>query len=101
MNDLFIQSEWQSLCEHVHHCADSIAINEPARSTFQSEANEFASQTPPGRYTELLAKTADASRLAVRWQNASRHDADEQIVDEASEESFPASDPPEFTRAHA
>ncbi|MEO9596084.1 hypothetical protein [Rhodopirellula bahusiensis] len=101
MNDPFIQSEWQALCEHVHLCASGIANDASEQTEFQSQADEFSAHTPPTRYTELLAETAAAARLAVQWQDQTIHDADDHRIDEASEESFPASDPPEFNRTHA
>lgn len=103
MFDPFIQSEWQQLCAHLGKCAKEIAQDGNERALFVREAEEFADQASPERYRDLLERTADASRLAVTWQSARATDFahNDALIDEASEESFPASDPPTFSHAHA
>lgn len=97
MRDPFIEQQWAELCDHVRKCANQIAQNESERSDYEQQADEFASTEPPTRYHELLEKTAEASRLAVHWQTEEQ----EASIDEAGNESFPASDPPSFSHAHA
>ena len=97
MNDPFVQSEWERLCDHLRTCASAIADGPNQRDRFTREASEFAEQQPPSRYQQLLDLTAAASHLAVKWQNAHR----EELIDETLDESFPASDPPSFSHSHA
>jgi hypothetical protein len=101
MNDPFVQSEWQSLCERVQRCAHSLANDKAEEKIFESQAHAFASADPPHRYSELLTKVAEAAHLAVKWQSDAQHDFENDLIDEAGDESFPASDPPAFTAGHA
>ena len=70
---------------------------------FVEQCESFSNNETPAGYRELLAATAEAARLAIAWQapRAAEIDHESELVDEASEESFPASDPPPFSRAHA
>lgn len=103
MFDPFVQSEWQQLCAHLGKCADGIARNAQEKADFVRESEKFADQPAPERYRDLLERTAEASRLAVKWQSTRDADFahDDAMIDEASEESFPAGDPPTFSHAHA
>ena len=102
MNDIFIEREWSELCERVVQTAAHLPANQAEAATFAEQANQFCAQAVPQRYPELLDRVADAARLAKRWQGEREAaiEADE-LIDEVGEESFPASDPPAFSRAHA
>jgi hypothetical protein len=97
VNNPFLQVEWKQLCEDLRECAKAIAEGPEQRTAFLADAESFACGAPPTRYNELLKKTSAASHLAVRWQEADR----DGMVDETLDESYPASDPPSFSQAHA
>ncbi|MCC7339301.1 MAG: hypothetical protein IT422_29765 [Pirellulaceae bacterium] len=103
MLDPFVQSEWQQLCAHLGKCAEGVARDSDEKADVVQEAKKFADQPAPERYGELLERTADAARLAIRWQSTREADSahNEALIDEAGNESFPASDPPTFSHAHA
>ncbi len=125
MNDPFVKSQWQILCEDLRRCARAIAVSEEDAEKFARQAETFANQDPPDRYPGLLRRTAEAAEIAVQWQQqrgdevptdagtlpthaaaepthaAAVHAHEEEMIDEASDESFPASDPPSFSHAHA
>ncbi|GAA5506725.1 hypothetical protein Rcae01_02178 [Novipirellula caenicola] len=156
MNDAFVKSQWQILCDDLRRCADAIAVSEADAKEFARQSETFANQEPPERYPDLLKRTAEAAELAVQWQQRrddqlaagndsaqnkqardqvsrsepardatardatardatardevsrfgtaderATHEHEEAMIDEASDESFPASDPPSFSHAHA
>ncbi|TWT84469.1 hypothetical protein CA13_59470 [Planctomycetes bacterium CA13] len=97
MKDPFIEREWATLCDHLTECASAIAENKTEQSDYLLQARQFSDQTVPAVYRELLNRTAAAAQLAIRWQNCEQ----EAMIDETLDESFPASDPPAFSHAHA
>ena len=103
MKDPYLESEWTELCDHLRRCAVTISRNADQKSKFLRQAEEFATQAAPDHYHVLLERTAAASKLAVGWQKAraAGFAHDEEMIDEASDESFPASDPPTYSHAHA
>ncbi len=102
MRDPFVQSQWEQLCDHLDQVAEHLGEKTHQVAEFRREADAFRHGETPDRYQHLLERVAQATAIAIRWQSASdRHDHDDALVDEASDESFPASDPPVFSHSHA
>lgn len=102
MKDLFVESEWLGLCNRVLSCANKLGVGSHSELLMLQQAKEFVDQEAPQRYKDLLACTAAAARLAVAWQELRQQSAhEEEMIDEAVDESFPASDPPSFSHSHA
>lgn len=111
MLDPFIESRWQELIAHLRTCAETAASDPQEKRKFVEQCESFSQRETPSGYRELLGATADAARLAKSWQSPRATELthedeavfshEDKLVDEASEESFPASDPPPFSRAHA
>jgi hypothetical protein len=107
MNDPFVAREWAELCDGVRKCADLAGKLCGDDQHFVNAADGFCTGQRPQRYGELLERVRDAAQLAISWQDESRteivnhHVHDEAMIDECGDESFPASDPPEWNSAHA
>ncbi|MCM2369852.1 hypothetical protein [Aporhodopirellula aestuarii] len=102
MKDVFVQSQWDELCDHLNQVAGYFGSKANRTSQFSDESKAFRQSDPPVRYQDLLERTREAAALAARWRSEiALHDHDEEMIDEASEESFPASDPPAFSHSHA
>lgn len=69
MKDIWIENEWDDLCEHLARCAEDIENPDHGSSDDRKKAAaEFASSDPPGRYPQLLERVAEAAALAISWQ---------------------------------
>ncbi|TWU46653.1 hypothetical protein [Rubripirellula reticaptiva] len=95
MKNAFIESQWQELCERLAVVANHLGGSE-------DEVFNFRHQEPPGRYTEYLDCVRAAAQLANKWRDSQTlRQHNEELIDEAGRESFPASDPPTFSHSHA
>jgi hypothetical protein len=102
MKNPFVDQEWELLRQRLGDCARHLGDQIDQADAFLREADEFGNQAVPQSYSELLKRVAAAAELTRGWQaKRSLHEHEESDIDEALDESFPASDPPAWSTAHA
>jgi hypothetical protein len=106
MNDPFLEKDWELLCRRLQHrCAEHFGLRVPCLAdSFDRQANQFCQLNAPHGYRDLLERVRSAATLAGAWREQCKRKEEggakaSDIVQEACDESFRASDPPASTTA--
>ncbi len=104
-----IEAEWRQLCAQIGRRArrapqdeQNTLVPDQHADERVNEAREFVGQAAPSSYGELVSRIGSAEELLRKWQDQQVEAVQqEQLIDEAADDSFPASDPPPWGGAHA
>ncbi len=108
MNNDSIESEWREICQRLVRRAKACDAQEaPGMTRRQLLAKQFASQETPRASAQLQQRKREVAALEESWQlrtdangeeaSAFANELDFDWVQEAGEDSFPASDPPAWS----
>ncbi|GIX00329.1 MAG: hypothetical protein KatS3mg111_3661 [Pirellulaceae bacterium] len=99
MFDPWVDREWKDLCRRLEVCAEHLGAKANCVDSCLQAAHDFAAQDPPSRYPELLDAVRAAADLAKSWQRVAEKGEEPaaDVVEEALEETFPASDAPSWS----
>ncbi|MEZ6086827.1 MAG: hypothetical protein R3C05_02095 [Pirellulaceae bacterium] len=98
MNENFINSQWNELRERVRTSAQRLGERAQQPDAFENQAEKFCEQPAPDSYGGFLERVNEAAQLAAIWRDhsPSRQSTHQNPIDEALDETFPASDPPSW-----